>query len=345
MDKFLPFKDALGEHIQSNAEALFTSMAGLDVKALQLPYHCEQYFIGSHSSRLFFSIETSAHILYHSIKKTGKRVEDVMFLDYGAGVGTLFLLAKKIGCKKVIYSDHLEDWKYSAQKIAKAVDISIDHYIVNDYRECLEQIQEWGYQLDILASRNVVEHIYNLEDFYKTVYEFQPQALIFSSTTANIKNPALVIRHKMIHSRWEKEYLPMRRKIIESKGFGFNEEELDKLAGNTRGLAMDDLDKAVAVYKNTGKMPDPSGFGTNTCRPENGLWAENLLSFEQHRKFINEENYHVSFRPGFWDTHYSKGWKNLLGKMLNRIKNWGDGIAFTVVPFIYIIAEPRKKNG
>src|SRR5690606_36601206 len=170
MNRFVPFKDALGEHIQSNAEALFTSMAGLDVKALQLPYHFEQYFIGSHSSRLFFSIETSAHILYHSIKKTGKRVEDVVFLDYGAGVGTLFLLAKKIGCKKVIYSDHLEDWKKSASIIANATATNIDHYIVQDYKECLQELRLLNIKTDIIASRNVVEHIYNLPDFFNTVF-------------------------------------------------------------------------------------------------------------------------------------------------------------------------------
>jgi hypothetical protein len=41
---------------------------------------------------LFFSTETSAHILYRSIMMTGKRIEDITLMDYGAGVGTLFLL-------------------------------------------------------------------------------------------------------------------------------------------------------------------------------------------------------------------------------------------------------------
>lgn len=344
MDRFLPFTNELGEHINFKAAELYDVMQALDVAALKLPYHCEQYFIGSHSSRLFFSIETAAHILYHSIKKSGKKVEDIIFMDYGAGVGSLFLLAKRIGCKKVIYSDHLEDWKKSASIIANATATNIDHYIVQDYKECLQELRLLNIKTDIIASRNVVEHIYNLPDFFNTVFEYQPEAMIFSSTTANIKNPALVIRHKMIHARWEKDYMLLRKKIIEKKGYDFSEKENTSLAKNTRGLAMEDLDKAIENFRLTKKMPDPTVYGTNTCQPENGLWAENLISFEKYREYINQDRYNIIFQPGFWDTHYSKKWKNLIGKSLNKLKRYIPSLAFSIAPFIYIIAEPKKQN-
>ena len=344
MDRFLSFTDELGEHINRQAEYLYGKLKNIDVYSLKMPYHCQEYFIGSHSSRLFFSIQTSAHIIYRSIKLLNKKPGDIVFLDYGAGVGTLFLLAKLTGCKKVIYSDHLDDWRKSAEIIANATGIEINSYLVNDYRECLEELKRQEIHCDIIASRNVVEHIYNLSDFFKAVHDYQPAALIFSSTTANIKNPGSVLRHRMIHKRWEKEYLPLRRKIIAEIAPNLNESEYNILAEKTRGLAMQDLKAAVENFIKDKSIPDPSKFRTNTCQPENGLWAENLLSFEEYIKYINPAIYKISFQPGFWDTHYSKTWKNIVGKTFNTIKNLGRTAAFAVAPFIYIIAEPLNKK-
>src|SRR5688500_9314795 len=132
MDEFLPQKDRLSNLIQQQAAELHTRLKGVNADSLGLPYHCLHYYKGSHATRLFFSIETSAHLLYRSIPMTKKNVEDIVIMDYGAGVGTLYLLARMIGCRTVIYNDHLEDWKTSAQKIAEAIGIKIDEYITGD---------------------------------------------------------------------------------------------------------------------------------------------------------------------------------------------------------------------
>src|SRR5690349_24799507 len=109
MDKFLPFEDELGQVINSAAAELYRTIVNVDANSLGMPEHCLAYFTSSHSKRLFFSIETSAHILHRSINLTGMPAAEISLMDYGAGVGTLFLLAKMIGCKNVVYSDHLED--------------------------------------------------------------------------------------------------------------------------------------------------------------------------------------------------------------------------------------------
>src|SRR5688572_4787838 len=120
MDKFLPHQDELGLLIQQGASDLYERMNKVDADTLGLPYHCLHYFKTSHSKRLFFSIETSAHLLYRAIRLTGKPVRELTLMDYGAGVGTLYLLAKLIGLRKVVYNDHLEDWRTSAEIIANA---------------------------------------------------------------------------------------------------------------------------------------------------------------------------------------------------------------------------------
>src|SRR5688572_24194551 len=166
MDEFLPQKDRLSKLIQQHAAELYARLKNINADSLGLPYHCLIYYKGSHATRLFFSIETSAHLLYRSIAITNKNVEDIVVMDYGAGVGTLYLLAKMVGCKTVIYNDHLEDWKTSAQKIAESVGISIDEYITGDIDETLQVLSNKGLECDIVVSRNVIEHIYKLTDFY-----------------------------------------------------------------------------------------------------------------------------------------------------------------------------------
>jgi hypothetical protein len=116
----------------------------------------------------------------------------------------------------------------------------------------------------------------------------------------------------------------------------------EKLATATRGLAVDDLDDAIEKFKSTSQLPDPSIFGTNTCDPSNGVWAENLLSLKTYRRLINERWYNVSFAPGFWDTHYKQSYMNTAAHMLNKIISKGGPLAMMLAPFIYIIARPKK---
>lgn len=341
MDRFLHHKDELGELINANATELYRQLKELDAGRLGLPYHCLYYYNASHSKRLFFSIETSAHLLYNAIKITGKSPHDLIVMDYGAGVGSLYLLAKKINCKKVIYNDHLEDWKMSAKLIAEAVGINIDEYIVGDIDDCLDKLDELHIQCDIITSRNVIEHIYKLDVFYKAVHERQPKALIYSSTTANKNNPAAVIKHILWHRKWEKVFKGKRIVVIERQAPGLSKFKKIALAKATRGLAAEDLKDAIEEYRKTGETPDPKIYNSNTCDPANGVWAEHLLSKDEYRALINEKLYHINFAPGFWDTHYKKAYMNTIGRTLNKIIAKGGNKAMRVAPFIYVIASPK----
>lgn len=342
MDKFLPYDDDLGRLINSGAVELYNRLLKIDADRLGMPEHCLAYFKMSHTKRLFFSTETSAHILYRSIKLTNKTPGEIVVMDYGAGVGTLFLLAKMIGCKQVIYNDHLEDWRTSAELIAKAIQIHIDQYIVGDIQDCLDRLSKINVRCDVITSRNVIEHIYNLREFYSSVYQYQPWSIIFSSTTANKKNPAAAIKHMLWHRKWEKVYRGKRMVAIERQSPGMVLYRKQKLARATRGLAVDDLSNSIEEFRKSGRLPNPSTFGTNTCDPSNGVWAENLLSLKTYRRLIDESRYTVSFAPGFWDTHYSRQYLNRAAGLLNRIISAGGSLSMMLAPFIYVIARPKK---
>lgn len=342
MERFLPHDDALGMLINSKANELLSSMQTLDADSLGMPYHCLYYFKASHTKRLFFSIETSAHLLYRSIKLKGKEPANTILMDYGAGVGTLFLLAKAIGCKTVIYSDHLEDWKQSAALIANALNIHIDYYIVGDIDACLHYLDEAGIVCDIITSRNVLEHIYKLDQFYSAIQAKQPSAIVYSSTTANNCNPAAVIKHMLWHRKWEKVYRGKRLKMIEQMAPGMLPFRKNKLAKATRGLAGKDLADTVEQFRQNGKLPNIRRVRSNTCDPDNGVWAENLLRLQQYRELIDENKFRISFVPGFWDTHYKSRYKNRVSSILNKMISRGGKTAMMLAPFIYVIATPKN---
>jgi hypothetical protein len=344
-DNFLVADDALARSIAEKAQLLYDALRNLDVDTLGMPYHCLAYFKGSHFKRLYFSIETSAHLLYRCIRAVNKPVAEIVLMDYGAGVGTLYTLAKMIGCRKVIYNDHLEDWKYSAELIGKAIAVEADEYIVGDIPETLNYLDNKDIQLDVITTRNVIEHIYKLDHFYNLVATRQPQAWIYSSTTANFMNPASRVKHWLWHRKWEKQFVVHRFDIIKKFAPQLSETEIQRLAVVTRGQAGVDIENSVRYYIETKKLPAPVDKRSNTSDPGNGVWFEHMLSFEEYRQLIGSKHYKVSFFPGFWDTHYSNGLMNSVGRSLNSVIRASDSIGLRLAPFIYVVAEPKVKSG
>ena len=273
--------------------------------------------------------------------RNGKPVSETVIMDYGAGVGTLYMLAKLIGCRKVIYNDFLEEWRFSAMTIAEALNIHTDEYILGDIGDTLTQLRQKNISLDIITSRNVVEHIYKLEDFYESIYRYQPNAIIFSSTTANYYNPGSLVKHALWHRKWEKEYYKERLSIIRNAKVLTDEKQQALLAKATRGLAGTDLTNAISNFGNSGTISHPRVYFTNTCEPRTGVWAEHILPFNAYREKINSRHYNILFMPGFWDTHYTGTFKNVFSRTMNWLtKALGrKGVLFA--PFIYVVAEPK----
>lgn len=344
MDSFIKVQDKLSGQLQQCSEELYSKLHQLQVDELGMPESCLTYFKGSHFKRLFFSIQTSAHLLYKAISLKGKEPEQIVIMDYGAGVGTLYTLAKMIGCKQVIYNDHLPEWKQSAQLIAEAIGVQVDHYFVGDIGPTLEELKSRNIQCDVITSRNVIEHIYQLDHFYSQVYQSQPKALVYCSTTANHKNPASQIKHKRWHKKWEFYYVTQRKEIIKQFVPELSDTEHTQLAKITRGLAKTQILEKVKYYQETKQFPTAINCGSNTCDPTNGVWAEHMLTFNEYRKLIGENKYKISFAPGFWDTHYNNGLINLVGKMLNIFIGSSSALGFTVAPFIYVISKPIPKS-
>lgn len=344
MDPFLKTNDELSQLINAEALKLYEMNRSLPLKELELPGISDFYFKKNHSARPFFSIQTSAELLYRSIQKVNKHPQEITLMDYGAGVGNLYLLAKMIGCRCVIYNDIVEDMTLGAEIIAQKLGIHIDKYITADHLNTLQILDQEDIHCDIILSRNVVEHIYDLQGFFSDMYRFQPDALLYFSTTANYHNPANRLYHLYLHRKFEREqFAPKRKQIIKKLSPDLSENKLNVLVAATRGLATKDLEDAVEKYAKEGEMPDPSRFGSNACDPEDGMWIENLLTINQYKKIIEPIGYELEVKPAFWDTHYSSMLKNLLGNTLNSLTKILGKRGLWTTAFIYLIAERKGK--
>lgn len=345
MEPFLKHQDALAELINREAIRLYELNRQLPLDEFQLPGISDYYFKKNHNARPYFSLQTAAELLYRSIKEVGKPVSEIILMDYGAGVGNLYLLAKLIGCKMVIYNDIVEDMTKGAEIIAKYLNIHIDKYITADHLDTLKILAQDELECDIILSRNVVEHIYDLQGFYADMYRYQPKALLYFSTTANFHNPANRLYHIYLHRKFEKEqFAPRRKEMIQQWAPQLKANQLNVLTAATRGLAGKDLEQAVHRYLQQGELPDPGRFGTNACDPENGMWIENLLTINQYRQIIEPVGYELEVKPAFWDTHYTTTWKNWIGKTFNTFTKILGNKGIWTTAFIYLIARPSKRN-
>lgn len=333
-------KDELGVLINDKANELFAALKELDVNNLEIGAHFKEYFVQHHlGNRLFFSLQNSAGIIYQSVKRTGRQPADINFADYGAGLGTLYMLAGMLPFKKVVYNDYLPEWKQTAAAICSSLQIPISAYITGDIDAVLAFAEQGNFKYDIIASRNVLEHIYSPAAFFEQVYRHHPNAVVFSTTTANYQNPVTRLQHYLIHTRIEKQqYLPVRTKQVQELWPEISREQLNELAAITRGRAGKDFTDAVQQFKNGQPVAAVPFLRSNTCLADTGYWCEHLLTKNEYRNIIEQAGFKMEYSAGYWDTHYRSGLKNGFMKLLNGIVKILGEKGYVFSPFVNIVA-------
>ena len=343
---FLKGNDALAMAINQQAAELFSRLQNFDAAELEIENHFKDYFIQHHlGRRLHFSVENSAHIIYESVIKTDKDLSQLCIVDYGAGLGTLYLLAGMMGFKRVVYNDYLPDWKDAAMAISRALQIKITDFVTGDIDDVTKYAVEENFLFDVIASRNVIEHIYSPDFFYEELYRHNPAAVIFSTTSANFHNPAMRLKHYLLHKKIEKEqYRPLRMKELQKLWPEISPDKLKELADLTRGKAKKDFTDAVDNYKNNKPVTPVKFLRSNTCICTFGYWCEHLLAKKEYGSIIQQAGYCMDFTAGYWDTNYQSGMMNVAAKLLNKLILFTgkQGILFS--PFVNIIAYPKTVN-
>jgi len=338
---FLAATDELGVFINQKASGLYTSLRATAAARTGAGDTYTEYFARHHlGPRLFFSIQNSAHILYQAVRRCGKPLTEINAIDYGAGLGTLFLLGGLLGFRRFDYNDHLPEWQDTARQVSERIGSQVIDYVTGDVEAVSAFAESHGFTYDLVLSRNVLEHIYSLPHFYKTLYRHNPKAVVYGSTTANYHNPLMRIYHYRIHAKAERShYFRQRRQEISRSSTGLSSEAISRLARQTRGLAGADFSQAVEVLKAGRPLPHDPTLRSNTCDCINGVWCEHLLKRNEYEKIITEAGYRMDYSAGFWDTHYPNVLMNFGARLLNRcIGRLGPRKAVVLSPFINIEA-------
>lgn len=341
---FLHAKDELGLLINDKANELFVKLKNLDAGSLDIEETFKDYFIKHHlGARLFFSMQNSAGIIYQSVKKTGKQPAEINIVDYGAGLGTLYMLAGMLNFRRVIYNDYLPDWKDTAASICASLNIPVSAYITGDIDAVLAHGEIEGFKYNIIASRNVIEHIYSLSSFFQQVYKHNPAAVILSTTTANYHNPAMRLNHYFIHTKVEKQqYLPHRKKQIQALWPTVNLTDLNELAAITRGRAKEDFTTAVERYRHNKPITAVPFLRSNTCLSDSGYWCEHLLTKDEYASIIHSAGFKFEYSGGYWDTHYNSVLMNIIGRVMNVLIKLAGSKGYFFAPFVNITAYNKS---
>lgn len=341
---FIKPQDELAKLINEKANVIYHQLKSLNIDELDFDEFGKYYFGNHHvGRRLFFSMQSSADIIYRSVKRINKPLSSISLLDYGAGLGTLFLLASKVGFKQVYYNDYFESWTQNAQKLCKKLDISIAGYITGDIDAVIEYGTSNHIHFDIVASRNVVEHIYRLRDFYTKLYQSGLATIVYSTTTANYHNIAMRLKHFGVHRRVENtQFKGQREACIKELQPGIAANDLQQLVEITRGRAFDDFTNAIELYMAKKPVPPVEFLGTNTCHYPTGVWAENLLTRQQYKTIIEDAGFSADYTPGFWDTHYKYGLFNFAAACFNTIIKISGKKGYWLSPFVNVVAYKVK---
>lgn len=343
--RFIEIKDDTARLINDRANHLYHKLAVLDISNTDIDDFGKYYFTNHHGgSRLFFSVQSSADIIYQSVKKANKPINQLTFIDYGAGLGTLFLLAGMVGFREVYFNDYFPQWAGYAKTICDKLDIHIDGYISGDIDAVIEYGKANNVHFDIIASRNVAEHIYKLRNFYTKLYQSGITSLCYATTTANYHNLAMRLKHYWHHYKVEKEqYKKQRADLIKELAPNTTDTDLQQLIKLTRGKAFSDFSDAVDLYVKKQPIPAVEFLYTNTCDCRTGVWAENLITRQNYADIIQTTGFTFEYTAGFWDTHYKYGMVNLITNLLNRIIKALGKKGYWLAPFVNITAA--KNNG
>jgi hypothetical protein len=125
-------------------------------------------------------------------------------------------------------------------------------------------------------------------------------------------------------------------------------DSVNVLVKNTRGLIKDEIIALTKSYVNTGnieKKKKPAGdfdpFGTNTCDPLTGWWAEHFLSPPMLARTLNEAGFNSKILFGNYNTCQELAILRLASHIINAIMRRMGIMALPIASY-YVLVAWRK---
>lgn len=227
-----------------------------------------------------------------------------------------------------------------------------DHYVIGDIERLVDYMSEMDISCDVLASINVIEHIYDIEHFLSNLGSLSRGAMkVALFSVANPFNPARKLQMTRKQRRAEtagsqpgyghkerdttEAFLSVRLRIIrdflDGQASQFPFEEVEQLARGTRGMAENDIRSVVARYLATRELPPGPAHPTNTCDPYTGNWVERLMDLDLLARRLGEAGFSSQVLCGYYSSAHPA--VRLLARPLNVVIRFlGDRWGLAVAP-------------
>jgi len=345
--------------ISEASTELQKKILALDFSNLDISDYSKRYW-SDNIRKLNYIMQCNTFILCKAVEQSQKNISEIILVDNGGGTGSLTLLAKAAGIRTVIYNDIYDVSCIDASNVGRALGIVADDYVCADSDELVNYFRSKNQDCDIVVSRNVIEHIYDLNKYFYNISSVSKSNLVLCfATTANIKNPLVNLYTRNIQrkaerdgikGKWEKgrdsikSFLQIRKEIISDNFKSLSSSKIELYAKATRGLMRADIISIVADYEIGKSKPILPIDPTNTCDPTTGNRTENLLSAKEYELLMARNALTFKLIPGFYNTQYSLSLLNVVTPIVNFLINKIPFMAIYLAPFICVVGVKSKNN-
>jgi 2-polyprenyl-3-methyl-5-hydroxy-6-metoxy-1,4-benzoquinol methylase len=309
------------EKIFQAASSLDDKLSNLDVNSLNISEYNKRYF-GDHiktNGARKLNLTKYSYVLAWALNNVAKPLNEIVFLDYGAGHGFLSLLAKELGVGKVIHNDIYAVSSIDAKIIAENLKLEANEYITGDINDVINFLNLNNLNCHSMGSYDVIEHIYDIDEFLNKNHLLSNDTIsIFHASAANENNPRINRMLKKTHLIIEntgrdlkpgrkatdasRPLIEIRKDIIRAIKPSLSDDEISLLSKNTRGMIKDDIETAINNYISKSIMPKPDGHATNTCDPNTGNWYEHLMNPYELFKILESQGFEGKVMSGYYDS-------------------------------------------
>lgn len=353
----LPNDGVLLDDLDRAACRLYEKLICLNPDALDIS-EVNKKCLDAASGTMRSALRRYAYMLAWSIGERNVPYEEFVFVDYGGGAGVLSLLAKELGVGTVVYVDNYEPTCKDAKVIGQAVQgDEANHYVLGGIDELLEFLNTNSICCNAVASSNVIEHIYDIEAFFKELCALPGDSNIVMTTDINPFNPSIKRRFTEFQRTAEyggrvkkaecredfctRAYIEVRSEIISNHARSLSDSEVERLATATRGLIEPDIKKVVDEYLKTGEIFREPEHPTNTVNPYTGNWAERFLDFELLCRILSENGFDAKVLGGYYGGKTGNITKKATGVLLNMFVRTFKRMGLFAAPFVTIYATRR----
>ena len=355
----VPYHPELVRELNAVAGSLFNDLQNIDPFNLDISEYNQRY-LKNKLQNVQSSLRIATYAIAGTLSRSQKSLKDVVFIEYGGGVGLFSLLTKRLGVGTVIYNDIYDISCNDAREIGKVLGCEADYYILGDIDDLIAFCNRYNLKGDGMASYDVLEHIYDIDAFCRKLH-----LLAHEGTTMIHGSGANIYFYPIVKSLLQKQrhietkdremewghkkrdsllaYSTIREKIIKECSSGrLNDSEIKQMVINTRGLMRNEILSCVERYVESKEFPKLIEHATNTCDPYTGNWAEHLMNPYYLQETLSFNGFAAKVLPGYWTIDGGFG-KKFLANILNMIihrSNPHTGLHFAPYYLLY-----AKYNG